>query len=122
MHLVPEFSHNGMGSHTHCHTSGQRHIGNTWHGGVHSCGDLVSAKIFAYVDHMGKPFPTSHLCGYVHRQRERERESDSMCGRGVCMQSEYKHRERAGIAMECMYSEARGNACISERDDILVYN
>jgi len=38
------------------------------------------------VDHMGKPFPTSHLCGYVHRQRESdsmcvetERESDSMC-------------------------------------------
>jgi len=42
--LVPEFSHNGMGSHTHCHTSGQRHIGNTCHGRVHSCGDLASAK------------------------------------------------------------------------------
>ena len=59
---------------------------------------------------------------WVCAQTERERESDSMCGCGVCMQSEYKHRERAGIAMECMYSEARGNACISERDDILVYN
>ena len=31
-------------------------------------------------------------------------------------------RERAGIAMECMSSEARGNTCISECDVILVYN
>ena len=120
-HLVPEFSHNGMGSHTHCHTSGQRHIGNTWHGGVHSCEDLASAKSSQTQITWGNPFLPATCVGMC-TDRERERESDSMCGRGVCMQSEYKHRERAGIAMECMYSEARGNACISERDDILVYN
>ena len=32
------------------------------------------------VDHMGKPFPTSHLCGYVQYVcGDRERESNSMC-------------------------------------------
>ena len=77
-HLVPEFSHNGMGSHTRCHTSGRRHTA------IFGMAEFILVEFWPEpnlrIDHMGKPFPTSHLCGYVQYVcGDRERESNSMC-------------------------------------------